>query len=75
MAKTKNIKEIYESLPESMRLELTSCIVIEGRVTYTTAWRYVTGQMEPPYLYRKFIAEKLSALTGKTFSADQMWQI
>ena len=75
MAKTKNIKEIYESLPESVRLELTSCIVIEGRVTYPTAWRYGTGQMTPPYLYRKFIAEKRSALTGKPFSADQMWQI
>lgn len=76
MAKTKNIKEIYDALPESSQRILTNSVAIEGRVAYTTAWRYVTGQMKPLYLYRKLIAERLSELTGKNYTEDQLgWKL
>lgn len=73
MAKTKNINDIFGKLPEDKRTALINSVTIDGKVTYTTAWRYLTGQMTPKYLYQKYIAEKLSELTGRTYTAEQLW--
>ncbi len=66
------IEQIYNSLPRMQKQLLKTKIMGDG-VSYATAYAYCRLQRRPKLLYQQKIALHIKAVTGQTFTAEELF--
>lgn len=66
------IEQIYNSMTRMQKQLLKTKIMGDG-VSYATAYAYCRLQRRPKLLYQQKIALHIKAVTGQTFTAEELF--